>query len=360
MPNVSDAPIRLQGKVLDNVFESPGEILSSISKFYVMETLRQVYKIIGSLDFVGNPTMLFSSFVSGVRDLVVTPSVAFLRSPTNPSLVGTAVAKGTLSLFSHSTSGIFGFIAKTTAAAGQAAAILSMDPEYREWHRERVVTEATNLNREWKKRGVESVSAMLMKPVGDIVLGVVMGVGGVFTAPYKGYRSGGSFGLVQGVAIGGTGLIIKPIVGILDAFAHFTASVHDVAKSVNILERRYQPVLKLRLPYTFGLHNVLTPFDSVSTRSAYLLKSFTTKRARNKNIGHEAASKEVHVASEVLHMEPGVDTYSVVTNHRVALIKVKKDSTGRLGPTLCWEVSLSKDDKVKSQVSDHGHNGKLG
>ena len=226
LPNVSDAPIRLQGKVLDNVFESPSEILSSISKFYVMETLRQVYKIIGSLDFVGNPTMLLGSFVSGVRDLVVTPSVAFLRSPTNPSLVGIGVAKGTLSLFSHSTSGIFGFIAKTTAAAGQAAAMLSLDPEYREWHRERVVTEATNLNREWKKRGVKSVSAMMTKPVGDVVLGVVLGVSGLFSSPYKGFRDGGKIGLVKGVAIGGIGLITKPIVGILDAFAHFTASVH--------------------------------------------------------------------------------------------------------------------------------------
>jgi Vacuolar-sorting-associated 13 protein C-terminal len=355
LPNVSDAPIRLQGKVLDNVFESPSEILSSISKFYVMETLRQVYKIIGSLDFVGNPTMLFSSFVSGVRDLVVTPSVAFLRSPTNPSLVGIGVAKGTLSLFSHSTSGIFGFLAKTTAAAGQAAAMLSLDPEYRDWHRERVVMEATNLNREWKKRGVESVSAMMTKPVADVVLGVLMGVSGLVTAPYKGYRDNGNLGLAQGVSIGGIGLVIKPIVGILDAFAHFTASVHDIAKSVNILERRYQPVLKLRLPYIFGLSNVLTPFDSVSTRSVYLLKNYIPKNYSRKTSGF--AWKETHVASEVLHMEPGVDTYAIVTTLRVVLIKVKKDNLGRLGSNLCWEVSIGADNKVSSQVSDHGHNG---
>ncbi|CAB9515429.1 Putative vacuolar protein sorting-associated protein [Seminavis robusta] len=354
LPNVSDAPIRLQGKVLDNVFESPSEILSSISKFYVMETLRQVYKIIGSLDFVGNPTMLFSSFVSGVRDLVVTPSVAFLRSPTNPTSVGIGVAKGTLSLFSHSTSGIFGFLAKTTAAAGQAAAMLSLDPEYRDWHRERVVTEATNLNREWKKRGIESVSAMMTKPVGDVALGVLMGVSGLVTAPYKGYRNNGKLGLAKGVAVGGIGLVAKPIVGLLDAFTHFTASVHDIAKSVNILERRFQPVLKLRLPYIFGLSNVLAPFDSVSSRSMYLLKNFTPKSLKMK----KSAWNETHVASEVLHMEPGVDTYAIVTTLRVVLIKVKKDNLGRLGSTLCWEVSLgTENNKVSSQVSDHGHNG---
>ena len=48
-------------------------------------------------------------------------------------------------------------------------------------------------------------------------------------------------------------------------------------------------------------------------------------------------------------MEPGVDTYSIVTTLRVVLIQVKRESGGRLGPTLCWEVSLAKEDKVKSQ-----------
>jgi hypothetical protein len=46
-PTVSDAPIRLQGKALNHVFESPSEIFQSIKKYYVNETLKQIYKIIG-------------------------------------------------------------------------------------------------------------------------------------------------------------------------------------------------------------------------------------------------------------------------------------------------------------------------
>lgn len=356
LPNVSDAPIRLQGKVLDNVFESPSEILSSISKFYVMETLRQIYKIIGSLDFVGNPTMLFSSFVSGVRDLVVTPTAAFLRSPTNPSAVASAVGKGTLSFFSHSTSGVFGVIAKTSATAGQFAAVLSLDSEYREWHRDRVVREATNLNREWKKRGTQSATEIITRPIGDVLLGVFMGSTGIVMSPYKGFRDGGNVGFAKGLAIGGVGAVVKPLIGILDGLAHFSASVHDIAKSVNILERRFQPVLKLRLPYVFGMNNVLTPFDSVSSRSVYLLKVFPPKGSR-KSLSSSRVWKETHIASEVLHMEPGTDTYLVVTTVRIVLAKVKRDSAGVLVPSLCWEVGLVSEDTVSSQVSDHGHNG---
>ena len=357
-PSVSDAPIRLQGKAIDHIFESPGEIMSSIKNFYVNETLKQVYKIIGSLDFVGNPTILFSSFVTGVRDLVVAPTSAFLKSPTNVNQVGIGVAKGAISLFSHSASGIFGFSAKMSATAGQAVAILSLDAEFRQWHRDRVVSEAANLNRVWKRRGVQSVSEMVTRPVGDIVLGVVMGATGFFTSPYKGLRRGGGIGLLQGVAVGTAGVIAKPLVGFLDAFTHFSATAHDIAKSVNVLERRYQPALKLRLPYIFGPMNVLAAFDPDAARSVYLLKIFPPKAKRtNLKRDDPARWKEIHVASEVLLMEPGVETYAIATTIRVLLIKLKKDGGGSLAPTFCWEVDLTGRAVVSSRVSDHGHNG---
>ena len=37
LPNFSDAPIRLQGKALNHIFESPQEVLHSIRKYYVNE-----------------------------------------------------------------------------------------------------------------------------------------------------------------------------------------------------------------------------------------------------------------------------------------------------------------------------------
>ena len=351
---MSDASIRLQGKVIENVFESSGEIVSSIKTFYTNETLRQLYKIIGSLDFVGNPTILFSSFVSGVRDFVAAPTSAFLKSPTNVNQVGIAVGMGTLSFFSHSTSGIFGFAAKMSAAAGQAAAVLSLDKEFSQWHRESVVHEVTNLNRAWKQRGIQNLPEMLTRPLGDIIAGLAMGTSGLIMSPYKGFKKGGGAGFVRGIAIGTAGVVAKPLVGVLDAFTHFSAAAHDVAKSVNVLERRYQPALKLRFPYTFGPMNILCPFDPVATRSVYLLRSFPVKR---KYIKHQKHRQEILVHAEVLHMEAGVDTYAIATTIRIALIRQKKDTNGNLFPTICWEVLHGDKTQVASRISDHGHNG---
>ena len=132
--------------------------------------------------------MVLNSFISGFRDLIVTPSVALMRSPTDPSRVGIGVAKGTLSLFSHSTSGFFGFASKVSAAAGQGLATLSLDKKYRSWHREAVVSEASNLNRTWKRRGVQNAGQMIVRPVADLAVGVTSGVAGLIISPISGFK----------------------------------------------------------------------------------------------------------------------------------------------------------------------------
>jgi len=356
-PSVSDAPIRLQGKIVEHVFESPVEILSSLKNYYTNETLKQVYKIIGSLDFVGNPTILLSSFMSGVKDLVSAPTAAFMKSPANVKQVGIGVGKGTVSFLSHSASGFFGFTARLFSQVGQGMAFFSLDSDYRQWHRERVVNEAKNLERVWKRRGMPKVEEIVLRPIADVFLGVTLGVSGVVFAPYRGAQKAGTRGFFVGTGVGIAGLVTKPIVGVFDAFMHGSQSIHDIAKTINFLERRYQPVLKLRLPYVFGPMKILSPFGANCARSVYLLGLFPpkTKLKHRRDKGHE-----LHIHSEVLQMEPGVETYAIVTTIRIVLIKVKRDSTKAttsLSPLFGWEVDMSTGATISSEVSDHGHNG---
>lgn len=375
-PTVSDAPIRLSGKALDHTFLRPAETVENICKFYVNETMKQIYKIVGSLDFVGNPTMFVTSFYSGMRDFLLVPSVAFMSSPTDPSRVGLGVATGAMSLFFHSLSGFFGVVANLSAAAGHGVAYLSLDTDFREWHRDKVVIETTNLNREWKRRGVQHVGRMLTTPIMDILLGVTGGISGLVISPLKGYRKKGNLGMAGGVLVGGVGFFAKPstygltgmrvqwtfilfetnvlllkAVGILDAVTHFTASIHDIAKSVNVLDRRLQPVSKVRLPYTFGMSTILAPYDATIARAAYLLKRFSRHETRRGVDG----SGETIVHVEVLP-SMGNEAFVIVTTFRTILVRVKNGATSMMAPTLCWEVEFSKSVFVSSRVEDYGHN----
>jgi hypothetical protein len=109
-------------------------------------------------------------------------------------------------------SGFFGYTSKLAAAAGQAVATVSLDAEFRDWHNDKVVVAATNLNREWKRRGVQNVGMMLTRPIVDVVLGVAGGVSGVVISPIKGFKRNGTAGVPLGIAIGGVGFFAKPLV----------------------------------------------------------------------------------------------------------------------------------------------------
>lgn len=142
-------------------------------------------------------------------------------------------------------------------------------------------------------------------------------------------------------------------VGVLDAVTHFAASIHDIAKSVNVLDRRLRPALKLRLPYTFGMMSILAPFDPAAARAAQILKRFPFNGSRRTS-ANVAPETMIHV--EILP-STGTETFAIATTTRVILVRVKKESSGSLTTSLCWEVAFTDDATITSRVDDHGHNG---
>jgi hypothetical protein len=117
-----------------------------------------------------------------------------------------------LSFFSHGASGIFGYASKVAAAAGQAIASISLDTEFRDWHNDTVVVAASNLNREWKRRGVQSVGLIVTRPIMDVVFGFAGGISGVIISPIKGFQHNGTPGFAVGMAAGVIGVLAKPMV----------------------------------------------------------------------------------------------------------------------------------------------------
>jgi hypothetical protein len=354
-PNLSFAPIRLPGKALHHIFESPTAILQNIRRFYTGEVLKQIYRVIGSLDSLGNPTLLLSSFLSGVRDMVVAPSVALLKTPTDPSRAGFILAQGTLSLVSQSASGFFGTLARVSASAGQAVAALSLDVEYRDWHRNQIVAKTTNLSREWKKRGLQTRGKIILRPFADLLIGVSGGVVGVVVQPLKGFRQDGRRGFCKGAAIGLVGLVAKPIVGILDSFAHFTISIHDLAKSVNVLDKRIQPASRLRLPYCFGPLGILAPYNADVARAKRLLHQFPLRLSRQATLPAEII---VHV--EFLPGGITFETAIIATSQRIAVLQVREELAGYPVADLCWQGCYA-DSIVLSRLDDqmYGHGASL-
>lgn len=350
-PSISDAPIKFQGKVIEHVFEFEGDISKYLLSFYASEALRQIYKIVGSLDIVGNPTMVVSSFSAGLRDFVLQPSRELKHLAKNPSRVGVGVLRGTLSLVSNSASAVFGLFSNLGSAVGSTAAILTLDKEFQHLHSEQQAAQQRNYDR-LKQRGFGRVTLLVTRPVHDVVFGLVSASTGLITEPYRGAKKEGVTGLAKGTAVGVIGVVVKPVVGLSDAFSHVMESIHDIAKDINVLEWKFRSNEKYRLPYVFGIERILVPFNQVDSISSALLKAHPIDKKSNVK-----EDDEVIVTSEALQISSGLDQYIIVTTKRIVLFKVKiADGLGFVTVNLVWQALLGEGARITSSLGDKGHN----
>ena len=294
--------------------------------------------------------MLLTSFRTGLRDFILQPSRELKHITRNPSRVGVGVLKGTVSLFSNSASGIFGFFSNLGSTAGQTATMFTFDEHFQRHHSEKQTAQNRHYDR-WKRKGCGHVTLMITRPIHDIVFSIVSASTGIITEPYRGAKRNGVFGFGQGVGVGVLGLVVKPVVGLCDAFSHVMGSIDDIAKSVNLLDFKFKPIERYRLPYTFGAGKMLLPFNQVRSKSAQLLLAFPLDKKSRKNMD------EVIVSSQALHMGPGWDQYVVVTTRRVVFFNLRDiDGTGFITVNLDWQVRFEKGFRVTSSLSTKGHN----
>ena len=71
--NVNDAPLELNALAIKDMRLTFPDLQERIMHHYRQEVLRQLYRIIGSADFIGNPVGLFTNVSSGVADIFYEP-----------------------------------------------------------------------------------------------------------------------------------------------------------------------------------------------------------------------------------------------------------------------------------------------
>jgi len=355
-PAISGARIRISGKALNNVFESWSELISTLTNFYRKEMVYQFYKIIGSLDIVGNPSMAINSVIKGARDFVVIPLREFLRSPKDPSRLALGIAKGYLSFNTHFFSGVFGFISNLCEAAGSGFTALSFDDYFKRWHAEQVSENARrrHLHEQFRPNGKDLVAQAVMTPILDLCVGVIFATSGIITEPYIGAKNQGVAGFAKGIAVGTMGLVTKPIVGFFDACAHFNGSISDFASFIHF-DKKLTPVKKLRCPYIFGTSSILLSYNATDSQSATLLRTFPLDAQTVFGKRNVEALDEVVVTSEVLLLNPGEATYIVVSTRRIVRFEVKINSGSQ--PTRIWQIDIDNDVKIVSNLENFCHSG---
>jgi len=98
--NIKDAPLQMNALAITDMRLTSVDLQTRIMYHYRQEVLRQLYRILGSADFIGNPVGLFTNVSSGVADIFYEPfngavmhgnhdlgiGIAKVRLPQKPTL----------------------------------------------------------------------------------------------------------------------------------------------------------------------------------------------------------------------------------------------------------------------------------
>lgn len=212
--NLDNAPLKLRGLRLDNVFDSQEAIVKKILDRFKDESAKSIFKILGSLDIVGNPVGLFNNISTGVVDLLEKPLDGFLQGPLEG---GKGLIKGTSSLVKNTVSGTFNSIGKVTCSLASGLSSLALDNEYLT-QREKNRLQRPNHLGEGVYLGLNSLAK-----------GVGYGLKGAVLDPIEGLQRGGFKGFLRGALKGFSGLFTKPVIGALDAASKTAEGIKNTA-----------------------------------------------------------------------------------------------------------------------------------
>lgn len=178
--NVNDAPLRLNGKMIDNAIGTKETIIWSLVSHYIQQGLVESYKIFGSVEFLGNPVGLANDIGTSAMDFFVEPAKGLMISP---EAFGSGLAKGSSALLKGTIGGLMGSVSAVTNSAGKAMATATGDEAF-------MANQAAAKN----QKQPEHLGDGLKMGITAFGSSLVSGVTGVFLDPLAGAKKEGILG----------------------------------------------------------------------------------------------------------------------------------------------------------------------
>ena len=142
--NVNDAPLEMNSLAIKDMRLTTPDLQARIMYHYKQEVLRQLYRIIGSADFIGNPVGLFTNVSSGVADIFYEPfngvvvhgnrelgiGIAKVSVSVASALCDLTTLQGAASFVKKTVFGFSDSLTKFTSSVGKGLSAATLDEEY--------------------------------------------------------------------------------------------------------------------------------------------------------------------------------------------------------------------------------------
>ncbi|ETO36264.1 vacuolar protein sorting-associated protein 13 family protein [Reticulomyxa filosa] len=253
--NVENVPMRLNSLLIEDAFGDKETLIDPIISHYRQQGLRECFKLVGSLNLLGNPVELIGNIGAGVKDFFYEPAQGLVDSPL---AFTRGVGKGTSSLLSKTISGVFGAASKVTTSVSKATEVLTMDDDYQAQRR---MQEA--------KGKPKHIGDGLARGVTSLTKNIFEGVTGVVTKPIEGAKKDGVLGVGKGLTQGVTGLVFKPVTGVIDLASNTLNGIANTATFIDM--SKLPPIQRKRLPRFLRPGVPMQPFSTTHSLQQNIL-----------------------------------------------------------------------------------------
>ena len=111
--NITDAPIHFAELIMKNTYAPPGYLIKILKKKYIRQAIMQSYKVLGSIDLIGNPIGLLDRLGSGVFEFFNEPRKGILKGPKE---FAKGLGKGFKSLITNVIGGSLNSVSRVTGS----------------------------------------------------------------------------------------------------------------------------------------------------------------------------------------------------------------------------------------------------
>ena len=216
LTRITDGKLKFTEKIFNNIYRNTNDIMWELIDHYSKEGIRQIYKILGSTDLIGNPVNFIEGLGTGFFELVNEPRKGFLLGPKQ---FGKGLLKGLGGVLSGVVGGSFGVVQKISGTLYSATQ--SMTGKGRE-HIMEEEDEPTN------------IITGLGKGIYGGLKELATGVTGIFTHPYKKYKKKKTVkSLLSGIGTGLFGLIVAPFAAVLKIIYSVTTGAKNTITTIS-------------------------------------------------------------------------------------------------------------------------------
>ncbi|KAF5390329.1 hypothetical protein D9757_002946 [Collybiopsis confluens] len=299
--NINDAPLEMNALAIKDMRLTNPELQSRILLHYRQDVLRQLYRILGSADFIGNPVGLFTNVSSGVADIFYEPFNGVVMHGNKE--LGIGIAKGAASFVKKTVFGLSDSMTKFTSSVGKGLSAATFDSEYQARRR---MTQRRNKPKH-AIYGVAAGGEALASSVASAMEGVLM-------KPLEGAESEGAVGFFKGME---SRAVTKPVVGVFDLASNVSEGIRNTTTVFDSPDRD-----RVRSPRLVSHDQVLRPYSAREAMGQYWMRDLNNGTYR----------RELYVA----HINaPGSDNVVLLTMSRVLSFWSKK-------LRLDWELPLTQ------------------